>query len=120
MLFSFGEIYRNNTLLRYTGEFGNFDLEFPYGTERVTLRIVDANGGQFQTKIHTITFATGQYGVTVDTIPLVELPTPVVIDSTQENTIDVTTSDGTDIGAVILPANSIYAADGNLFEVNVY
>ena len=115
--FSYGTISRNGTLLDYTDEFGNFQLEFPFGTERVTLRIVDEFGETFQPKTHTVTFTTGQSGIVVETILLTELPVPVVIDTTEENVLDVASGEGDEIAAVILPPNSIYDADGNLFEV---
>ena len=117
--FSYGEIYVNGTYVDNTDEDGNFQLEFPFGTRRASIRLVDVFGGDFIEKTHTVNFAQGAYGIIYGTILLFRRPDPVTFDSTSNAEIDISSSDsGTNLGSLRIPENSIYDENGNLFTVS--
>ena len=96
---------------------GNFQLEFPYGTERVTLQFVDY-ADTLQDKTHIVTFEVGESGVIYEEVIMQRLPEPIIFDSREESVIEIDTGgdEGT-LGNITIPANSVYDADGNLYEV---
>ena len=111
---SYGSVYMNGSIVGYTAEDGNFRIELPARSERVTLRFVDDFFFELYDKIQTVNFARGAYGTFYDTVIMPRRAQPVQIDSTQENTVQ---SQNLNLSLTI-PANSIYTADGALFSVN--
>ena len=114
MCFRYGGIYLNGSVAGYTDDSGNFRIELPTRTERVTVRFVDEIFSAFYDKIQTVNFARGADGTFYDTVIMPRRAQPVQIDSTQENTV---ASANLNLSLTI-PANSIYTADGALFSVN--
>ena len=111
---SYGSVYMNGSIVGYTAEDGNFRIELPARSERVTLRFVDDFFFELYDKIQTVNFARGADGTFYDTVIMPRRAQPVQIDSTQENTV---ASANLNLSLTI-PANSIYTADGALFSVN--
>ena len=112
-------MYINGTLLDYTDETGNFQLELPFGTESVTIRFEDPFGGEFITKIYSKTFPEDASGIFYDTVYMQRLPEPITINSTEENLINITTSSDNVVGTIIVPENAMYDENGDLYEVRV-
>ena len=101
----------------YTDESGDFRLEFPFGTRRASIRLVDAFSDDFITKVHTVNFAPGTYGIVYDTVLLFSRPDPIEFMSTSDQQIEITTGDSM-LGELQIPAESIYDQNGNLYEVS--
>ena len=104
----------NGSIVGYTTEDGNFRIELPARSKRVTLRFVDDVFFAFYDKIQTVNFARGAYGTFYDTVIMPRRAQPVQIDSTQENTVNSSVLNLT----LTIPANSIYSEDGTLYTVS--
>ena len=107
-------IYKNGSVLGYTDKNGNFRIELPARTERVTLRFADDVFLMFYDKIQTVNFARGSSGTFYDTVLMSRRAVPVQIDSTEESTVDAPNLNFT----ITVPANAIYNTDGSLYTVN--
>ena len=114
MCFRYGGIYLNGSVAGYTDDSGNFRIELPTRTERVTVRFVDEIFSAFYDKIQTVNFARGAYGTFYDTVIMPRRAQPVQIDSTQEITVSSSVLNLT----LTIPANSIYNEDGTLYTVS--
>ena len=108
-------IYKNGSVLGYTDKNGNFRIELPARTERVTLRFADDVFLMFYDKIQTVNFARGSSGTFYDTVLMSRRADPVQIDSTEESTVEAPNLNFT----ITIPANAIYNTDGSPYTVNI-
>ena len=106
----FGDILLNGTNVGLTDISGNFWIQIPYGTERVTLTFTDPFG-TFYDKIKSVNFPRGAAGIFYGVVSVAVRDTPVQFDTTVERTINSSLVD------ITLPANAVYDANGELFTV---
>ena len=110
-------MYINGSFVDYTGENGDFQIELPFGTERVAIYFFDEFMNEFIPKIHVKTFLPSTSGIVYETVIMADRPAAIEINSTEENLVNITTISGDVLGTILIPENAIYDNQGNLYEV---
>ena len=107
----------NGTFLDYTGESGEIDLEFPYGTDRALLEFRDVFGESLLHKTHVVNFASGSHGHVDDDVFKTTLPDTIDLNTSGSDvTIDFTLS-GVD-ASLMTSADALFLQNGSNFQVN--
>ena len=112
-------MYINGSFVDYTGENGEFQLEFPFGTERVAIYFFDEFMNEFIPKTHVKTFLPSTSGIVYDTVIMADRLAAIEINSTEENLVNITTNSGNVLGTIVIPENAIYGSQGNLYQVRL-
>ena len=114
------EIYVDGIYILSTTDDGKFNLSVDGKSERITVSVNVPFDSDYVSTAKTVYLEQDAKRIYYITITLVLRPNPIEFDSVEGTESAIMPPSGAILGNVIIPPNSIYDSDGNLYKVCSY